>query len=179
MSDPAQRLYEQFLVVRFQAGDDHAFTEIVERYNDRLSYYLRRLLGGANPVDDVLQETWLAAFRGLSGLRSPRALSVWLYRIARNAALAERRGAGTWPVLTDEPAAPQPTEQDPEFVPADATRIHAALGRLRPEHREVLVLRFLAELSYEDIGDVVGCPVGTVRSRLHYAKRELRREMGD
>ncbi len=178
MTDAADRLYEQVLVLRCQAGDDDAFTEIVRRYHDRLGYYVRRLLGEAGRADDVLQDVWLAVFRKLPRLRSPGALSVWLYRIARNAALAELRGARNWSVLTDDPAAPEPDEQEAEFAPADATRIHAALGRLRPEHREVLVLRFLAELSYEDIADVVGRPLGTVRSRLHYAKRELRREMG-
>lgn len=178
MSDAAQRLYERFLVVRFQAGDDHAFAEIVQRYHDRLGYYVRRLLGEADAVEDVLQETWLTAFRSLSGLRSPRALSVWLYRIARNTALANRRRPRAWVELSDEPPAPD-ADDDADFSPADADRIHAALGRLRPEHKEVLVLRFLEEMSYEDIAGVVGCPLGTVRSRIHYAKRELRREMGD
>jgi RNA polymerase sigma-70 factor (ECF subfamily) len=178
MSDAAQRLYEQFLVVRFQAGDDHAFAEIVQRYHGRLGYYLRRLLGEADAVEDVLQETWLTAFRNLSGLRSPRALSAWLYRIARNTALADRRRPHGWVALTDEPTVPEPDTDETDFSPADAARIHAALGRLRPQHKEVLVLRFLEEMSYEDIADVVGCPVGTVRSRIHYAKRELRREMG-
>src|SRR5207253_1216868 len=59
------------------------------------------------------------------------------------------------------------------FSAEDAARVHAALDRLAPEHREVLVLRFLEDLSYDDVARVVGCPVGTVRSRLHYAKRAL------
>ena len=62
------------------------------------------------------------------------------------------------------------SEEEPKFSPEDAARIHAALDRLEPMHREVLVLRFLEELSYEEIGQVVDCPVGTVRSRIHYAK---------
>jgi RNA polymerase sigma-70 factor (ECF subfamily) len=177
MSDAAQRLYEQFLVVRFQAGDDHAFAEIVQRYHARLGYYVRRLLGEADAVDDVLQDVWLTAFRNLSALRSPRALSVWLYRVARNTALADRRRPRACVELTEEPVTPE-ADDDADFSPADAARIHAALGRLRPEHKEVLVLRFLEEMSYEDIADVVGCPLGTVRSRIHYAKRELRRKMG-
>ena len=64
---------------------------------------------------------------------------------------------------------------DGDFSPEDAARIHAALDRLAAEHREVLVLRFLEEMTYDQIARVVGCQLGTVRSRLHYAKQALRR----
>ena len=64
---------------------------------------------------------------------------------------------------------------DEDYSTADADRVHAALKELAPEHREVLVLRFLEEMSYEDVAQVVACPLGTIRSRIHYAKRALRR----
>lgn len=149
----------------------------MDRYHEGLGYYVRRLLGNAHLADDVLQDVWLTAFRRLPRLRNPRALPVWLYRIARNAALAELRGASGWAEQTEEPQAPAPGHEEPEFTPEDAARIHVALDRLRPEHKDVLVLRFLEEMSYEGIAAVVGCPLGTVRSRIHYAKQALRREM--
>jgi RNA polymerase sigma-70 factor (ECF subfamily) len=179
MSQAAEHLYEQVLVLRFQAGDQGAFTELVRRYHDRLRYYVRRLSVDESTVDDVLQEIWLKVFRGLPKLRQPRALSMWLYRIARNAALAEhrRQRAHVEFALQHEPQAPGAAPEHADFTPEDAGRIHAALERLPPHQRDVLLLRFLEALSYEDIADIVGTPVGTVRSRIHYAKCALRQAM--
>ncbi len=177
MTEATDRLYEQVLVVRFQAGDEAAFLEIVERYHERLGSYVRRLSVDASRVDDVLQDVWLIVFRGLPGLQRPRALAAWLYRIARNAALAEHRRDRALVGLEAEPEAPIAAEAEPDFAPEDAARIRACLDGLPPYHREVLVLRFFEGLSYEDIADVVGSPLGTVRSRIHHAKRALRRAM--
>jgi RNA polymerase sigma-70 factor (ECF subfamily) len=176
MPEAAERLYEQVLVLRCQAGDDAAFAELVQRYHERLRYYIRRLLGETSSAEDVLQDVWLRVYRKLPALRRPGALSVWLYRIARNAALAALRQRRGWIELAEEPAAPGPDDES-EFSPEDAARIHTALQRLRRDHKEVLVLRFLEQMSYEEIAKVVGCPVGTVRSRIYYAKRALQREM--
>jgi RNA polymerase sigma-70 factor (ECF subfamily) len=177
MSEAADRIYEQVLVVRSQAGDEAAFVELVERYQGRLRRYVRRLPVDASKVDDVLQDVWLTAYRNLPKLRRPGALAAWLFRIARNAALAELRRHRVAFELDPEPEAPASTEGEDDLTPQDVARIHACLDRLPPHHREVLVLRFLEQLSYEDIAKVVGRPLGTVRSRLHHAKRGLRREM--
>ena len=177
MTKAADRLYEQVLVVRCQAGDEAAFVEIVQRYHERLRYYVRRLSVDASRVDDVLQEVWLIVFRGLPRLRRPGALAAWLYRITRNAALAEQRRNRAQVGLEPETEALAAVDDEPDFTPQDAARIHACLDRLSPGHREVLILRFFQELSYQDIADVVGSPLGTVRSRLHHAKRALRRAM--
>ena len=174
----ADQLYEQLLVVRAQTGDEAAFAELVARYQPRLAYFVRRLVGDAHAADDVLQNVWLQAYTRLGQLRDARALVVWLYRIARNAVLAALRRERGWEELTAEPAAPEGSDEAGEFSAADAERIHAALGRLHPEHRAVLVLRFVENMTYEQIADVVGCPVGTVRSRIHYAKQALRQDMG-
>jgi RNA polymerase sigma-70 factor (ECF subfamily) len=177
MTEATDRLYEQVLVVRFQAGDEAAFVEIVERYHERLRYYVRRLSADASRVDDVLQDVWLIVFRRLAGLRTPRALPAWLYRITRNAALADHRRVRAPAALAQEPEEPTAAEDEPDFTPEDAARIHACLDGLSPDHREVVVLRFFGGLSYEDIADVVGSPLGTVRSRIHHAKRTLRRAL--
>ena len=180
MTDAADRLYEQVLVLRCQAGDDGAFAEIVQRYHGRLRYFVRRLLDRPDDADDVLQDVWLRAYRKLWQLNDGRALSVWLYRIARNAALAElRRRYPECELDVESAAAERDGWTTSGLSPDEAARVHAALGRVRPEHREVLVLRFLENMSYEDIAAVAGCPIGTVRSRIHYAKLELRRQMGE
>jgi RNA polymerase sigma-70 factor, ECF subfamily len=174
MNEAADRLYERVLVLRFQqAGDQAAFEEFVERYSPRLRYYLRKMLGSPEAAEDALQEVWLAVFRGLPGLLDAGAFPAWIYRIARDRAYRELRRRRPNRPLEDDVLEVQ-TEAEEEFSPEDARRIHVALDALRPEQREVLVLRFIEDMSYEDISSVVGCPLGTVRSRLHHAKAALR-----
>src|SRR5439155_20160187 len=92
MTDTTDRLYETVLVLRCQAGDDAAFTELVERYQPRLRYYLRKLLFGVREPDDVLQEIWFDVFRAIPRLIDAGAFRAWLYRIAHDRALRELRG---------------------------------------------------------------------------------------
>lgn len=177
-SQTAERLYEQVLVLRCQAGDSGAFAELVGRYQQRLGYYVRGLAGSTDLVEDTLQEVWLSVYRKISTLRDTRSFKVWLYRVARNAFLAGRRATREWTELADDIEDPGEDEGDPLVSAEDAARLHAALGRLRPEQREVITLRFLEEMSYEDMASVTGCPIGTLRSRLHHARQSLARELG-
>jgi RNA polymerase sigma-70 factor (ECF subfamily) len=177
MTDPAERLYERVLVLRCQAGDEAAFAELVERYAPRLRYYLRKMLGGTHTVEDALQEVWLDVFRAVPRLADPAAFPAWLYRIARDRGCRTLRSLRrvSRPLVESDLAAE--AENGATFSAEDAARIHAALDELAPEQREVLVLRFLEEMTYEDIARVIGCPAGTVRSRIHYGKRALRRAL--
>ena len=176
MTDHAEQIYDSLLVVRAQAGDETAFGELVERYSPRLRYFLRKLLASADGAEDALQDVWLDVFRHLPRLADPQALAAWLYRIARDRAFGRLRKSGRFEQLIDDGAVVDAAD-DGEFSPEDASRIHAALDELPPEHREVLVLRFLEEMSYEEIARVAGCQLGTVRSRIHYAKRALRKAL--
>ena len=176
MNDPAERIYERLLVVRAQAGDEAAFTELVERYSPKLRYFLRKLLASADGAEDALQDVWLDAFRHLPRLSDPEALTAWLYRIARDRAYGRLRKSRQLEPF-EEARLPDDAEGEGEFTAEDAARIHAALDRLPPEQREVLVLRFVEDLSYEQIASVVGCQLGTVRSRIHYGKQALRRTL--
>jgi RNA polymerase sigma-70 factor, ECF subfamily len=173
MTDAADRLHEQLLALRCQAGDENAFEELVARYHPRLRYYLRRMLPRADHTDDVLQEVWIAAFRALPRLADPASLTAWLYRIARNKASVQWRARPPERSFDLSDLAEEPSETN-EFRKEDAQEIHASLDQLTPEQREVLVLRFLEDMTYEQIAKVTGCPVGTVRSRLYYAKSALR-----
>jgi RNA polymerase sigma-70 factor (ECF subfamily) len=176
MTDQADLIYERLLVIRAQAGDDGAFAELVERFSPRLRYFLRKLLPSAHDAEDTLQDVWLDVLRALGRLSDPQALVAWLYRIARDRAFARLRKAQRYEQLPDEGTVADTTADDNrDFSPEDANRIHAALDLLPAEQREVLVLRFLEEMTYEQIAAVVGLNVGTVRSRLHYAKRALRK----
>jgi RNA polymerase sigma-70 factor (ECF subfamily) len=176
MADEVKRLHEQVLVLRCQTGDEAAFAELVERYRPRLRYYLQKAFGRLDGAEDALQDVWFTVFRKVRNLVDPGAFTTWLYRIAQNRAHAELRKR--WPSFRPLQEAEQvsdPGAAGPDFSPEDARRIHAALDELALEHREVLVLRFLEEMTYEDIAAVTGCQLGTVKSRLHYAKQALRR----
>ena len=183
------RLYQRLLVVRAQTGDEAAFTELVGLYSPRLRIYLRQMLGpagrDAHTADDALQEVWLDVFRSQGRLADAGAFAAWLYRIARDRAyriLRHRRGiVMSMTTVEDATAAviAEETSADDALANGEAAAlVHASLDRLPHEQREVLLLRFVEEMSYDQIAAAVGCNVGTVRSRLHYAKRALRNTIG-
>jgi len=179
MIDPAERLYERLLVVRCQSGDEEAYRELVGRFGPRLRYFLRKLLPYGDRADDLLQEVWIDVFRQLPRLQDVGAFTPWIYKIVRARAALELRRNGRTPPAAELPEFATATQEEPAFSPEDAVRIHSALDELPAEQREALVLRFLEELSYEEICEVVGCPVGTVRSRIHYAKLAMQRLLED
>jgi RNA polymerase sigma-70 factor, ECF subfamily len=179
MNDLADKLYEQVLVLRCQTGDGAAFGELVERFAVRLRYYVQSLLGKERrgDLEDVLQDVWLDVHRSIAKLNDPGALAAWLYRIARNRTVRHLRKRVTPTRTIEDGHAGHEIDRGEDFSIEDAESIHRALDVLAPEHREVLVLRFLEEMPYEGIATVTGCPAGTVRSRIHYAKLALRRVM--
>ena len=174
--DRLDQLRQRVVVLKCQLGDRAAWEELYRRYNPPLGYYLRRLMGDGQSAADAQQETWLAVVRHIARLRSPEAFTVWFYRIARSKVMGVL-GDSHEHVPLDEQAAEVPDDQDDPFTGDEAGRVHAGLAALSPPHREVLVLRFMEELSYEQVADVVGCSVGTIRSRIHYAKAALRRQL--
>ena len=176
MTDVPDPLRERILVLRCQAGDVQAFEEIVSTYGPRLRYYLLKLLGRPEAVEDAVQEIWLDVYRGLARLRRAESFRAWVYRIARDRAYRTLRQARPQRRLIDAEL-PAPDSEGEEFSEEEAKLIHAALEKLSAEHREVLLLRFLEELPYEEIAQITGCNLGTVKSRIHHAKRLLRQEM--
>ena len=174
MTDPTEQIYERLLVIRCQTGDETALAELMERYSPRVRYFVRKLLGSLDGADDVLQDVWLDVYRHVIKLAEPVAFRAWLYRIARDRSFGMLRKHRRFEPF---PAGGEVADESPDddFTTEDAARIHAALDQLPPDQREVLVLRFLEEMSYDEIARVAGCLPGTVRSRIHYGKRALRR----
>jgi RNA polymerase sigma-70 factor (ECF subfamily) len=175
MTEIAERVYRSLLVVRCQAGDRAAFEELVELYQPRLFYFLSKMVGDRDDAEDLQQEVWFDVYRGLAKLANPAAFVVWLYQIARHKALRAVRRRGPTVVSLEGIELAQEDDTDDDFSAEDAQLIHEGLEKLAPEQREVLLLRFAEGMTYEEIARVTGCQLGTVRSRLYYAKRALRR----
>ncbi|MHC4396648.1 MAG: RNA polymerase sigma factor [Planctomycetota bacterium] len=169
-------LIEQVLILRCQIDDKQAFEELIERYQTPLRYFITSLLGNSGPAEDIFQDTWLTVLRRIHTLRKTDMFPAWLYRIARNNVYKELRRKRRLSTV-DETLAVQNDTEDVLFSPVDAAKIHKCLEKLKPEYKEVLILRFLEQMSYYDIAQVTNCSLGTVKSRIYYAKRALKREM--
>jgi len=169
-----QRIYEQTLAVRSQIGDELAFEELLSLYGPHLFRFVSKMMQ-ATPgmVEDLIQEIWLSIFKGLPSLRDPSKFKSWAFRIARDRVYREyrRRKIVAQATETDLDAVAETNDVDPS---GDQEALFRGLDAISAEHREVLVLCFLEDMSYEEISQVTGVSIGTVRSRIHYAKHALR-----
>lgn len=139
-----------------------------------LLYYATSLTGNPDAALDVLQDVWLRVVRGIRRLKDPDSLKSWLYAITHGVVVDRirrdyRRDKAEQAQLDDAF-----NIDEPSFGEEDATAIRDALSRIGVKHREVLVLHFLQDLSILEIANVVGCSEGTVKSRIHYAKRQMK-----
>jgi len=175
--DIRQHLAEQVLILRCQTGDEIAFEGVFQRYQPPLRYYVRRMIGGPSQCEDILQDIWLTVLKNLPKLRQPGSFRVWLYKIARTKVYQHIRRSRQLLPLTDELTGSLEDLGEDDFTAEDAAMVHEYLAQLVPGHREVLVLRFLEDMSYQQIAKVLDCSIGTVKSRIHYAKRSLRRKL--
>lgn len=173
MADP--RL--QFQVVRCQAGDEAAFTHLLETFGPRTLRYLRGLVGP--DAEDVQQEVWLSVYRGIAGLADPAAFRTWLFSTTRRRAidcLRRLRRERELFLPADDERLPEAETAGAE-APLDPADLDRVLEALPAAQREVLLLRLRDELTYGEIAVITGCPVGTVRTRLHHARRKVREHL--
>ncbi|WP_246196405.1 RNA polymerase sigma factor [Aquisphaera giovannonii] len=177
---------DQGLVRACRGGDTEAFGILVRRHQDRLYPTLVRLTGSAENAQDVLQDTFIRAFEKLDQFHGESSFYTWIYRIAVNLALSDRRkrrrGGAEVPPAAAAAAEPadRSRENDPSFALECVERealVEEALNALAPDHRAVVVLKDFDGRRYEEIAEVLGIPVGTVRSRLHRARCELRERL--
>jgi RNA polymerase sigma-70 factor (ECF subfamily) len=169
------RLAEHVLILRCQMGDKEALAELIEKYHRPLSYFLSHLSDSTEMAEDLLQDTWVNVIRKIRTLRNLDAFPSWLYRVARNAAYQQLRRKKV-SKLNENMIVSEETTND-TFSAQDAVQIHACLKELHPEHREVLMLRFLEQMSYQQIADVLSRNINTVKSRIYYAKLALKKKM--
>lgn len=179
--DPDDRALEHLQVLRAQLGDREAFARLFDRHHVPVLRYVHGLLGNGAEAEDVMQDVWVTIVRKIGTLEHPAAFQRWMYRIARNRSVSRLRSSRPHVALDDLADAEQPTvandqneDDNPSLASQDASALDAGLARLPPVQREVLTLRFLNGLTYEEIAAVTSCSIGTVRSRIHYGKRALR-----
>ncbi|MCX7665285.1 MAG: sigma-70 family RNA polymerase sigma factor [Gemmataceae bacterium] len=166
-------------------GRTEAFGFLVKKYQDRLYNAILRVVDNREDALDVVQESFIHAYQSLNSFKGDAEFFTWLYRIAFNAAISQKRKRKVQLSL-DLPANENGRSQEPEDQstlnqPSDRIeqeesdqRIHLALSRLAPEHRAVLILKDLEGHRYEEIAEILDIPIGTVRSRIHRARVELR-----
>ena len=171
----------RLLVLRCQAGDEEAFARLMRSFEARTLGYLRGLVG--DEADDVQQEVWLSIYRHLHVLADPGAFRTWLFRTTRHRAIdflrkrkRERELIDDTPI-EDVVVTGDETGEDDTRQLFDEEAFAAALLAMPPPQREVMLLRYRDGLSYQEIAQVVGRPIGTVRTRLHHAKRRLQESL--
>jgi RNA polymerase sigma-70 factor (ECF subfamily) len=182
VSDDDRRLIAECL-----GGRRDAFGELVSRYHARLYNAAVRLVDNPEDAADVVQDAFLNAYQSLHSFKGDAEFFTWLYRIAFNTAISLKRKKRA--VVSLDRGGPEGhlDPDDPsEYVrpgaalerTEDETRLHEAMARLSQEHKEVLVLKDIEGMKYEEIAEVLGVPIGTIRSRLHRARLELRDLLG-
>jgi RNA polymerase sigma-70 factor (ECF subfamily) len=196
MSAKAQEVaFDRLLVDRFRNGDASAFDEMVTRHWDRIYAMVHQLLRNPQDAEEVTQDAFIRAHRGLANFRGDSAFSTWLYQIATN--LARNRYWYWWRRKRDRTVSfDQPVGEDNDtplsevfagesVKPDEETSTHELVDRiavgmekLSTRHREILILRNVKNLSYEEISQILGISVGTVKSRIARARDSLREIIG-
>jgi len=164
----------EWLALRCQSGEKGAFEDLIAVMERPLLYYAMSLTGSQDSALDVLQEVWIKTFRGIRKLRDPGALRQWLYSITHGIAVDRIRKNYSREQAEAAHLEDFQEAEEPSFAEEDAAAVHAALNQIGIYHREALVLHFLEDLSLAEIAAVVGCSEGTVKSRIHYAKRAMK-----
>lgn len=173
MENAAQRARDEWLALRCQAREPGAFADLIAAMERPLFYYAVKLTGRQETALDALQETWLRALRGIGGLQNPAAVRSWLYSIVHGIVVDKFRRDRSRERAEDLHIESAPSDSTP-FSPADAAAVHQALDHLDPKYREVLVLHFLEDFSISEIAGIADIPEGTVKSRIHQAKKAMK-----
>lgn len=180
------------LIRRCKRGDDAAFRALMERYQRQVFGVAFAMLEERQEAEDLVQDAFIRVYQGLGGFKGDSSFRTWLFRIVRNLCVdrlrsRRSRGAalGEEQDLADVEPELERVDEGRREGPVDALlrrelgeQILAGLEKLSEAHREILVLREVEGLAYEELAKVLGIPKGTVMSRLHHARARLQRELG-
>ena len=169
------------------AGDVDAYGKIVGRYNGRLYNFIYRFVGDRETAEDIVQETFLRAFRKRKEYRAIANFSTWLFTIAGNLAKSELRRRKRWRLFSIDRDEESDTGMDlpdvsalPDKVAESSladVQIQQAIGSLPANYRQVILLRDVQGMSYQEIAEIVDCPVGTGKSRVNRARLKLQQKL--
>ena len=175
---PERTSDEMLPVAAARRGDPDAWDTVFRRYQLPLYSYVFGLIPEEQTVLDIVQETFINATRYISGLRDDRRLGSWLFGIAHQKCVQHWRRQQRMPAAaehleaTAEDSLPGPDEQ--LIAIEDESQFLRALAQLEPEHRSAITLHFIEDFSVQEIAQIIGVPPGTVKSRIHYAKKTLK-----
>ena len=183
------RYTDEELIARFQDGDEQAYTELVNRYRDKLITFVYRFVNEFEKAEDIVQDTMLKLYTHKHYYRNIAKFSTWIYTIAGNLAKTELRKRGTRKEIRISQMGPEDRDYELPSVAPDTDevaqsefiekKIQAAIQKLPLHFRTVTILRDIQELSYEEISKIVDVPLGTVKSRINRARIQLQKELID
>ncbi|MCL5283400.1 MAG: sigma-70 family RNA polymerase sigma factor [Armatimonadetes bacterium] len=185
---------EASLILRCKENDEAAFNEIVERHKVKLYTYILRMVGNSQDAEDLAQEAFVRAYLSIKSFEGRASLTTWLFRIATNLCIDRARRSSTRQVIqttslddVDENGTPYTGDlPDGRYEPQDRvlqdelkTELEAAISRLPEKLRMVILLHDLEGLQYDEIAEVLHCPLGTVKSRIFSARQALREQLSN
>ena len=182
-------LTDHSLVERCRGNDDAAFSEVVARYKTKIYNYLYRMTGSAEDAEDLTQEVFVRMYTSIDSFRGQSSLNTWLFRIAGNLCIDRFRRTKNRPAAYSLDAPVGDAEMAPEIPDTTyephrllenvemAEQIQTALSKLPDKLRATLLLHDIEGLPYEEIAQIAGCPLGTVKSRLFNARMQLRQHL--
>jgi len=183
------RYTDEELIARFQEGDEQAYTELVNRYRDKLITFVYRFVNEFEKAEDLVQDTLVKLYTHKHYYRNIAKFSTWIYTIAGNLAKTELRKRGTRNEIRISQMGPEDRDYDLPSVAPDTDevaqsefiekKIQAAIQKLPLHFRTAIILRDIQGTSYEEISKIVGVPLGTVKSRINRARLQLQKELID
>lgn len=172
MASKKTLIESELLLLQHRRGEPGALERLVELWERPVYYYVRRLVDDEETAKDIAQDVWVTVCRKVRSVRDPAAFPAWLFRVARNSVSSHFRKAP--PRLEALPEVEEPAI-DVGLLPAtNAEDLHWCLGQLNPLHSECVILHYLEGFGLEEVAGIVGVPTGTVKSRIHYARKALR-----
>jgi RNA polymerase sigma-70 factor (ECF subfamily) len=176
---------DEEVMLSFQSGNEYAFNELVKRYSERLFHYIYRFVKSTEDTEDILQEVFIRLYRNRNSYTNIARFSTWLFTIANNLTRTHYRKNSryvTWSIdaSVEEDSTPIQLKADLCFSPehiADSRmaldKIKDALCNLPDEYSQLLIMREIHEMTYQEISDSVGLPMGTVKSRINRGRAKL------
>lgn len=184
-SNHRDQVRDETLMKRFQDGDEHAFVQLVGRYQDRLHNFLFRYTRNRQDCEDLAQETFIRVYRKRDSYKPIARFSTWMYTIALNLARSDFRKRNKMQLVSIHEDPTEPNSRDMVFESdevkpdralenkMDMELLEDALAQLTEEYRDAVVLRDIQQLSYEEIAEITDTPMGTVKSRINRGRIQI------